>query len=223
MIDSLTRPASTSDLLSASGRIRVAFQTTDTFTGAGLAAYLRHQPSVVVLPAARIHDADVLVMVADQLTKSVAAELRRSAAENGTPVVLVCGQVTDVELFAMDTCRIVAALPRFTATRERLLSSILTAASGARALSAPQLREILRQAEALDHHVTLRAPDAPALTQRESETLRMIADGLGTSEIARRLNYSERTVKNIVYGITRRLNLRNRTHLVAFAIRSGLI
>ena len=61
------------------------------------------------------------------------------------------------------------------------------------------------------------------LTERELEVLRLLADGLDTSEVGQRLFYSERTVKNIIHDVTSRLELRNRTHAVAYAIREGLI
>jgi DNA-binding CsgD family transcriptional regulator len=41
--------------------------------------------------------------------------------------------------------------------------------------------------------------------------------------VGRQLFYSERTVKNIILDITSRLELRNRAHAVAYAIREGLI
>jgi DNA-binding NarL/FixJ family response regulator len=53
--------------------------------------------------------------------------------------------------------------------------------------------------------------------------LRLVADGLDTTEIARRMAYSERTVKNVIHDVTTRLNLRNRSHAVAYAVREGLI
>ncbi|MEZ4597660.1 MAG: LuxR C-terminal-related transcriptional regulator [Chloroflexota bacterium] len=53
--------------------------------------------------------------------------------------------------------------------------------------------------------------------------LRLLADGMDTAEVGRELFYSERTVKNIVHDITSRLELRNRTHAVAYAIKQGLI
>jgi len=53
--------------------------------------------------------------------------------------------------------------------------------------------------------------------------LRLMADGMDTGEIARNLSYSERTVKNIIYAITTRLSLRNRSHAVAYAMRAGVI
>jgi DNA-binding NarL/FixJ family response regulator len=61
------------------------------------------------------------------------------------------------------------------------------------------------------------------LSERELGVLRLVADGLDTSEIAERLSYSERTIKNIIHDITTRLHLRNRSHAVAFAMRHGLI
>lgn len=53
--------------------------------------------------------------------------------------------------------------------------------------------------------------------------LKLLADGFDTTEVATRLCYSERTVKNVVQDITRRHNLRNRTHAVTYALRQGLI
>jgi DNA-binding NarL/FixJ family response regulator len=61
------------------------------------------------------------------------------------------------------------------------------------------------------------------LTQRELRVLRLLADGCSTSEIARELCYSERTIKNAIQAMTARLQLRNRSHAVAYALRQGLI
>ena len=61
------------------------------------------------------------------------------------------------------------------------------------------------------------------LTERETSVLRLLAQGCDTAEVGRRLFYSERTVKNIIHDVTSRLELRNRAHAVAYAIREGLI
>jgi len=53
--------------------------------------------------------------------------------------------------------------------------------------------------------------------------LRLVADGLETSEIASRLSYSERTIKKVLHEVMTRLQLRNRSHAVAYALRNGLI
>jgi DNA-binding NarL/FixJ family response regulator len=61
------------------------------------------------------------------------------------------------------------------------------------------------------------------LTEREIAVLRLLAEGLDTAEVGERLFFSERTVKNVIHDLTSRLDLRNRTHAVAYAIRHGLI
>jgi DNA-binding NarL/FixJ family response regulator len=61
------------------------------------------------------------------------------------------------------------------------------------------------------------------LTPRELRVLTLLADGYRTSEIARELAYSERTIKHAIAAMTSRLELRNRTQAVAFAVRAGLI
>lgn len=53
--------------------------------------------------------------------------------------------------------------------------------------------------------------------------LRFLADGLSTKQISAKLSYSERTVKSVVHGVVTRLNLRNRTHAVVHALRTGVI
>jgi DNA-binding NarL/FixJ family response regulator len=61
------------------------------------------------------------------------------------------------------------------------------------------------------------------LTPRELRVLTLLADGYRTSEIALELSYSERTIKHAIAAMTSRLELRNRTQAVAFAVRAGLI
>lgn len=67
------------------------------------------------------------------------------------------------------------------------------------------------------------APDGTVLrlSDRERAVLALLADGHDTTQIARELSYSARTVTGIVYGITHRFQLRNRAHAVAHALRAG--
>jgi DNA-binding NarL/FixJ family response regulator len=53
--------------------------------------------------------------------------------------------------------------------------------------------------------------------------LKLLADGMDTGEIAATLNYSERTIKNVLHGLMSRLDLRNRSHAVAYALRAGAL
>jgi DNA-binding CsgD family transcriptional regulator len=58
-------------------------------------------------------------------------------------------------------------------------------------------------------------PAAAALTRREVEVLRLMAEGAGNAAIARRLSVSETTVKTHVRQILRKLGAANRTEAVA--------
>jgi DNA-binding NarL/FixJ family response regulator len=61
------------------------------------------------------------------------------------------------------------------------------------------------------------------LTRRELRVLSLLAEGDSTREIAHELSYSERTVKNIVHELRRKLDGRTRAHTVALAARRGII
>ena len=65
-------------------------------------------------------------------------------------------------------------------------------------------------------------PRRPALTERETEVLRMVAKGLSYRQIAERLVLSHRTVQNHVQNTLRKLQMHNRVELTRYAIEQGL-
>ncbi|HEY8497624.1 MAG TPA: response regulator transcription factor [Limnochordales bacterium] len=65
--------------------------------------------------------------------------------------------------------------------------------------------------------------DWPRLTSRELEVLALIAYGRTNRQIAQTLVVSEKTVKNHVTSILRKLRLNDRTQAAVWAIRSGLV
>ncbi|WP_132432642.1 response regulator transcription factor [Pseudonocardia endophytica] len=65
-------------------------------------------------------------------------------------------------------------------------------------------------------------PAVPALTDRETEVLRLVAKGLTARQIGERLVVSHRTVESHVQNTLRKLQLHNRSQLVRYAIESGL-
>src|SRR5215203_463282 len=65
-------------------------------------------------------------------------------------------------------------------------------------------------------------PNAPRLTERETEILKMVAKGMEYKAIAERLVISHRTVQNHVQNTLRKLQMHNRVELTRYAIERGL-
>ena len=199
-------------------RVRVTVRALDAITSAGLTSCLA--PDVDVTD----EEPDVVVAGFDRLTSSAVALLRTVAAERRVPVVLVVNEIRDVELLPAVECRVVAILPRAAAADGRLTQAVRTAAAGGADLPPNLLGQLVGHAESLHREVmAAHGLTASGLSPREVDVLRLMADGLDTTEIAKNLSYSERTVKNIIYTITNRLHLRNRPHAVAYAMRAGII
>ena len=71
-------------------------------------------------------------------------------------------------------------------------------------------------------------PDEPRLlpehlTERETEILQLVADGLVTPEIAEKLAISPETVKTHMHHVLAKLEARSRAHAVTIGFRSRLI
>lgn len=62
-----------------------------------------------------------------------------------------------------------------------------------------------------------------SLTPRELEVLYLVAEGLGTTEIARRLYITRKTVATHIERIFRKLGVHNRTQAVSLAYRHGFL
>lgn len=66
-------------------------------------------------------------------------------------------------------------------------------------------------------------PSTPTLTEREIEVVTALARGRGNKQIARDLAISEKTVRNHISNIYRKLHIYDRTQAVLYAIREGLV
>lgn len=204
--------------------MRVAVYAPDPLTAAGLTGTLRACADMVVEEGLQSPRADVRVVVADALTSELLSLLRRAANNGGVPVVLVVNQLEESELLAAVECRVVAVLPRAAATGDRLVHGVRAAAAGGGVLPPVMLGELLKHVERLQRELLApKGMNAAGLSPREVDVLRLMADGWDTAEIATRLCYSERTVKNVISGVTQRLKLKNRPHAVAYAMRAGMI
>ena len=88
-------------------------------------------------------------------------------------------------------------------------------------LSAPELKRRLLRIRQGEERLT--APDIPALTPREEEVLRLLAEGLSTKEIARALRLSPETVRSHLESLYAKLEARNRVEALSRARSLGFL
>ncbi len=86
-------------------------------------------------------------------------------------------------------------------------------------IMAPEVaRKMLLAFEEIDEE-----PEAPDLSSRELDVLRAISRGKGNKQVATDLGISDKTVRNHVSNIYKKLHIYDRTQAVLYAIREGLI
>lgn len=196
----------------------------DAISQAGVATQLRSRPDILVLDGGDVAAAEVAVVIVDRVDESC-GRVVRSMQRNSCPrVVLVVSDLDDAGLLAAVEIGACGVLRRRETSPERLEAAVMAAAHGDGTLAPDLLGRLMVQMSRLQHEVLAPRGIGPSgMTDRELEVLRLLADGLDTAEVASKLSYSERTIKNVIHDLTCRLNLRNRLHVVAYALRAGLI
>ncbi|MEU7618107.1 response regulator transcription factor [Micromonospora rifamycinica] len=206
------------------GRAQTYIRTPDPISTAGITAALRGRAEIEVVPAQMITAETVGVVAADTLDHDTLDVLRAVRRLGCRRFVLVAAVESDSALIPAVELGVRALASRAEATGHRLAQLVVSTASGGAAMPPEVLGLLVKQVTRLQQTVLApRGIDVNGLSVRESEILRLVADGMDTREVATRLSYSERTVKNVLHDITSRFQLRNRTHAVAYAVREGLI
>lgn len=204
-------------------RIAVSILTDDAISRAGIATQLRHRPEVRLVDAAQLRGS-IAIVAANEIDEAALRLVRSAHAGAAAGVVLIARLLEDGLLPAVEA-GVTTLLPRASATCDRLIDAI-QAAAGAGDGAAPsdltahligELRRAVRE------RPPAASPTLGGFTDRELKVLRLVAEGYDTAEVGKRLFCSERTVKYILQAATSRLDLRNRTHAVAYAFRLGLI
>jgi DNA-binding NarL/FixJ family response regulator len=205
-------------------RVSVYVDAFDPILKAGVVSHLRPRPELRLLAADDCDDVEVTVVVVDAIDDQTMRLLKRLQRSSTTRTVLVASGLDDTDVVAAAEAGVVGLLRRHEASVDRLVDAITGAAQDEGTVPADLLGRLLGQVGALQRGVLgPRGLTFNGLASREIEVLRLVADGCDTREIADRLAYSERTVKNVLHDVTTRWQLRNRSHAVAFALRQGLI
>jgi NarL family two-component system response regulator LiaR len=109
------------------------------------------------------------------------------------------------------------------ASIDELIRGISAAALGESLISPQIAAKVLRELRATRPapHTTERL--RTALTERELDVLRLIANGKDNSQIAAELHISAKTVKNHISNILMKLQIENRIQAAVYAVRSGIV
>jgi DNA-binding NarL/FixJ family response regulator len=217
-------------------RILVWVKALDPLSQFGLVYALRQRPEIALvnetdLAALQSRPTDqrtappAVALIAVDSLDAAAVQVVRSATQRGCGRTVLIGSVIDDDaLMTAVELGVSGVLRRTEATADRVVHLVQSAAAGDGSLPPDLLGRLLGQVSRTQRHVLApRGLPHNGLSDRETQVLRLVADGKDTQEIARELSYSERTVKNVLHDVTSRLQLKNRSHAVAYALREGLI
>jgi DNA-binding NarL/FixJ family response regulator len=109
-------------------------------------------------------------------------------------------------------------------TAEQLFDAVRVVARGDALLAPSVTRRLIGEFARIRSTDAMPSSDAiDHLTPRETEVLKLVAEGLSNGEIATRLVVSDETVKTHVSRILSKLGVRDRTQIVVVAYESGLV
>ncbi|KAA2254307.1 response regulator transcription factor [Solihabitans fulvus] len=112
------------------------------------------------------------------------------------------------------------------APASELLAGVRVVAQGEALLAPSVTRRLIEdfvKAQPVERGVRVRPEALSALTERETEVLGLVAQGLSNAEIAATLVLAEQTVKTHVSRVLTKLGLRDRAQAVIVAYESGLV
>ncbi|MGW9429025.1 LuxR C-terminal-related transcriptional regulator [Streptomyces decoyicus] len=182
--------------------IPVSIHADDPISRAGVASELRPRPEVRVLEAAQADQAKVSLVVSDAVTEQTLRTLGSATRIGAVRLVLVVTRIDDSDLVSVVEHGVVGLVRWKEATPERLVTVVRSAAAGEGAVPPDLLGRLLAQVGRVQRQVPgPRGLGSNGLTDREAAVLRLVADGFDTAEIATKVAYSERTVKQTLHDI----------------------
>jgi two-component system, NarL family, response regulator LiaR len=205
--------------------IRILLVDDHSVVRQGLRMFLALDPDLEVIGEAA-DGAEALQMIAKLAPDVVLMDLLMPVMDGITTIGRVRREHPDVEVIALtsvlEDASVIGAVRAgaigylLKDTRaDELCRAIKAAAAGQVQLSPQAAARLMRE---------VRAPESPeALTDRETDVLRLLAQGRANKEIASMLTIGEKTVKTHVSNILAKLNVQSRTQAALYAVRIGLV
>ncbi|MEU6594023.1 response regulator transcription factor [Streptomyces sp. NPDC046881] len=222
-------------MTSGTGSIRVLIADDQQMVRQGFTVLLDAQPDIEVVGQA-VHGRDAIARTAELAPDVVLMDVRmpelggieatRRITEDHPAVRVLVLTTFDLDEYVYDALR--AGASGFLlkdASADKLAEAVRVVAAGDALLAPGITRRLLAEFSRLDGGGG-RAPlrrRVGDLTERETEVLALIAQGLSNAEIAERLVVAEQTVKTHVGRILVKLGLRDRTQAAVFAYESGVV
>ena len=220
---------------SSNGRvIRVLIADDQQMVRQGFTVLLNTQPGIEVIGQA-VDGLDAIEKVGELSPDVVLMDIRMPELGGIEATRRITGSTPDIRVLVLTTFdldeyvyeALRAGASGFLlkdASADQLAEAVRVVAAGDALLAPGITRRLIAEFSRLDER-----PRAPLrarvgdLTERETEVLALIAQGLSNAEIAQRLVVAEQTVKTHVGRILVKLGLRDRTQAAVFAYESGLV
>jgi len=194
---------------------------------AGIVALLESAPDVEIVGTAASGE-EALALVAAAAPDLVVMDLRMPGIDGDEATARILAAHPEVRVLILTTYE----------TDDAILSAIAAGASGYLLKAAPE-EELLAGVRAVAAGEVALAPSVsrmlvartrapapaagPALSPRELEVLRLVADGLSNREIGARIHLGEATVKTHLLHAFAKLDVNDRTRAVTRAMELGLL
>jgi DNA-binding NarL/FixJ family response regulator len=215
--------------------VRIVVADDHLVVRSGFAALLGTQPDFTVVGTAadgagavrisREQHPDVVLMdVRMPGTDGIEATRQLAGSPGGGPRILIL-TTFDLDEYVYDAlCAGASGFLLKDVTAERLFEAVRVVAAGDALLAPAVTRRLISEFARLRPRQDSAPPAAlDSLTARETQVLRLVAEGLSNPEIAERLVVTEETVKTHVSRVLTKLGLRDRTQAVVAAYESGLV
>ena len=205
--------------------IRILIADDHSVVRQGLRMFLGLDPELEVIGEAR-DGAEALLRAHELHPDVVLIDLLMPVMDGIAAIGAIRRELPDVEVIALtsvlDDSSVVGAVRAGAigyllkdTEADDLCRAIKAAAAGQVQLSPKAAARLMRE---------VRAPDSPeALTEREVDVLRLLAQGQANKQIALNLRIGEKTVKTHVSNILAKLGVPSRTQAALYAVRIGLV